>query len=105
LAASKPERQPERDRGQGITAVVHQVGQERDAAGEREDDRLDRGGRGQNAEAERHRPEPCARSDDGAVDPTVLVPLGAEVMIVSLMRVRVPSPLSATRRRGARQAQ
>lgn len=79
------ERNAERDRGQGVAAVVDQVSEQRQAAGEGEHERLHRGGAGENAQRERDGPDALA----GALDALVNKPMRmtVRVLVVIVMRV------------------
>jgi hypothetical protein len=66
--AAQEERDPKRDRGQGVAEVVDQVGQEGDRTGEREDCELDPGGDREHGEADRNRLDALARADDRPID-------------------------------------
>jgi hypothetical protein len=82
------ERDPERDRGQGVPAVVDQVGQQRQAAAEREHDRLHRGRYAEDGERDRNGPNALARALDALIDETVPVPVLVGVPVAVLVFVR-----------------
>ena len=79
------ERDTEGDSGQRVPAVVYQVGQQRQAAGEREHERLHRGGTCQDPERERDGPDALAGALDALVHETVRV----TVRVLAVIVVRV----------------
>lgn len=79
------ERDPERDRGQRIPAVMNQVGQQREAATEREHNRLHGGRYTEDGECEHDGANALARALDALVDKTVRVTM--RVFAVTLTQV------------------
>ena len=73
---AQPEGDPQRERGRRVAEVVDEVGQQGDAPGRDEDERLrDRRG-AQDREGERHRAHAGARAFDRLVDEAVRVAVG-----------------------------
>jgi hypothetical protein len=92
LAAGAPqvEGDPERDCRQCVAEVVDEVGQKRDAQRPAVNERLRQRGHGQDCEAPRHRPNPCARPQDGTVDqPVRVVVLVSVIVLDQFLHVRV----------------
>ena len=100
--------------GQGVAEVVDEVGQQRDAAREDEDQRLQRGGDPEDRERGENRPQAGARALDRVVDEAVRVPMAVGVRAPVAVRVRpvvrvlvdrpatVAMPLASKRLVGAR---
>jgi hypothetical protein len=89
-AAPKQEGGPDGERGQGVAAVVDQVGEQRDAAREDEDERLRGGGAAEHAEADEDRANAGAGAQNRAIHEPVRVTVRAVGAVV--MCVLVPSP-------------
>ena len=68
---------------------MDQVGQQREAAGEREHERLYRGGAGEDAERERDGPDALARALDALVDEPVRVTMRVLAVIVARVLMAV----------------
>ena len=91
--AAEGEGDTERDRRRGVAHVVDQVGEQRHAARGEEDDGLERGRQGEDAERERDRAQPRARAADRVVDEAVRVPV--RVGAHRLRRLALDPPLPA----------
>jgi hypothetical protein len=80
--AAEEEGRADRDRGQRIARIVDQIGEERDAPREDEDQHLERGCGAEGGEADEHRAHTRARAHDRAVDESVrmVVPVGMTVV-------------------------
>jgi formiminotetrahydrofolate cyclodeaminase len=89
---AKKEGDPERDSRERITEVVDQISEERDRAGEDEDDHLRRRGNPEHSETERDRLDALARSNDRAIDEPVRV---AMLAVAVTMLVAVLAHLDA----------
>jgi hypothetical protein len=85
---AQEERDPERDRSKCVAAVVDQVGEQRDRAGEGEDCSLCAGRQAQEGEADRDGADTRARANDRTVDQAVRVPMLAISALV-LVGVRM----------------
>ena len=66
--AAEHERDPERDRGQGVGEVVDGVGEQRDRTADEHDDQLQGGGAEQDEQADFHRPDALCAGLQGIVD-------------------------------------
>jgi hypothetical protein len=89
------ERNPERQRCQGVTEVVNQVGQQRDRARQDEDRDLHSSGKPEYCEAERDGLYARARAYDRPIDEPVRVAVVGVVRVLMLMLVwlnRLRSP-------------
>lgn len=84
LAAEAPEveRDSERDRSQCVSEVVHDVGEQRDRGGQREDRKLRAGRKTEDSETECDRLDSLARPNDGAVDEAMRVAMQAVMLVV-----------------------
>ena len=81
---SEEERDTERNRGQCVTDVVDQVGEERDGVGQQEHQGLQRRGDGEYCQADRDGSNAGAGANDRRVDEAVGMTMFAMVMVVSL---------------------
>lgn len=79
---AEPERDAERNGGQRVTAVVDQVGKQRDRVRSGEDDRLQGRSPGEDGKTPGNGANPFTRTNDGRVDPSMCMPVIVVVMAV-----------------------
>ena len=98
VLGAQRERDTERDRRQGVPTVVDQVGQQRQAAAEREHQRLHRGSNSEDRERQHNDPDTLAGALDALVHETVRVTVSMLVAVVGVVFVWSRVRVGVTRR-------